>query len=61
MSLTSQLTVPSPITSVEPLNPLRLAVAQGRKDPMKSVRTGVTETDAPVSITMGTQSSLCEQ
>jgi hypothetical protein len=59
MSLTSQLTVPSPMTYVVPLMPFRLAVAHGRRGPRKSARTGVTDTEAPVSITIRTQSYLC--
>jgi hypothetical protein len=61
MSLTNQLAVPSPIASGVPLTPLRVAVVHGRRGPMKSVSTGFTETDAPVSMTMGIQSSWWEQ
>jgi hypothetical protein len=52
MSRTNHSTVPSRITSVVPLNSLRLAVAHGRKGPMKSFSFGETDTDALVSITI---------
>jgi hypothetical protein len=61
MSRTNHSTIPSPITSVVPLNPWRLAVAHGRKGQMKSFSIGVTDTDAPVSIKIGYQLSFCEQ
>jgi hypothetical protein len=44
------------MTSAVPLNPLRLDVEHGRRGLMKYDMTGVTKTDAPVSIMIGMHS-----